>query len=441
MTELKTKVEEVSAIKRKIEVEVPIERVKEALEEEYKKIGKTAKIKGFRKGKVPRPMLEKSYEGEAIQGAMDRLVRETYPEALEKEMAAPISAPYVEPKNFDKENPFVYEATYEIRPVVDLKEYTGLKLEQLETKVSKDEVEQQLETIRQQMTQLEPLPDETLSEKGMVMVVDFKGTADDKSFEGSEANDFMVELGAGNLLPALEKALTGLKKGDNTSFDLTYPEDYFNKELSGKKGHFDVTVKEVKKKITPELTDDFAKDLGEFKTLADVKKDIEKRIGEAKEQNVKRLFFEQVVEQLNEKHPIEIPEAMATAELKNMFQNFVKQLASEGKKFEDTGMTLEQFVENYKPQAENHVRSFLIIDAISEVEKITVDDADLEKHFEDMSRQMGQPAPKVRQQYESKNLIEGLKIQLKHEKTVDFVINKAKIKVVKEKKDKKEAKK
>jgi len=275
----------------------------------------------------------------------------------------------------------------------------------------------------------------------MVMVVDFKGTADDKSFEGSEANDFMVELGAGNLLPALEKALTGLKKGDNTSFDLTYPEDYFNKELSGKKGHFDVTVKEVKKKITPELTDDFAKDLGEFKTLADVKKDIEKRIGEAKEQNVKRLFFEQVVEQLNEKHPIEIPEAMATAELKNMFQNFVKQLASEGKKFEDTGMTLEQFVENYKPQAENHVRSFLIIDAISEVEKITVDDADLEKHFEDMSRQMGQPAPKVRQQYESKNLIEGLKIQLKHEKTVDFVINKAKIKVVKEKKDKKEAKK
>lgn len=440
MSDIKTQMEEVSAIKKKIVVEVPVERVKKALEEEYKKIGKTAKVKGFRKGKVPRDVLEKFYANEAAQGAIDRLVRESYPEAVEKEMAVPISAPYVEPEGFDIDKDFKYSATFEIRPVVEVKDYKGLKLEKIAVVVTKAEVDNQLEAIRQQMTQLEPVEEGASAEIGMVLVVDFKGKVDGKPFKGSEAKDFMVELGAGNLLPQLEKSLEGMKKGEEKNFDIDYPTDYFNKDLAGKKGSFHVTVKDLKRKNMPELNDDFAKDLGDFETIAEVKNDIEKRILEAKEAEAKRILSAQVMEQLAEKHKIEIPESMTNAELKAMFESFVRHLATQNMKLEDTGMSIEDFISKYKSDAESRVRSFLVIDAISELEKIGVSDEEIEERLKMISAQVGQPVPKVRQQYESQNLMEGLKIQIQHEKTIDLIIDKAKIKVKKPKKDKKEAK-
>lgn len=441
MSELKTKLEEVSPIKKKIEVSIPVERVRDVLEKEYKRIGKDAKVKGFRKGKVPRHILEQYYAEEAGRGAMDRLVRETYPEALGKEMASPISAPYVEPGPFDKNAPFTYVATFEIRPVVEIKEYSGLKLEHPEVTVADEEVDYQLEVVRQQMAQLEPLPGDVKSEKGMVLIIDFKGTADGKPFKGSEAKDFMVELGMGNMLPQLEDALTGMGKGEQKDFELDYPADYFNKDLAGKRGKFYVEVKDIKKKLTPELNDEFAKDLGEFKTLAEVKANIEMRILATKEQEVKRILSSQVLTQMAEKHPFEIPESMVNMELKSMFESLVRHLAAQNKKFEDTGMSLEGFVERYRKEAETRVRSFLIVDAIAELEKVGVSDEEVEEHLKLIAQQVGQPLPKVRQQYESKNLVEGLRIQIRHEKTMDIIIDKAKIKVKKAKKDKKESKK
>jgi trigger factor len=440
MSEIKTKLEDVNSIKKKIEVSIPVERVKKVLEEEYKKIGKEAKVKGFRKGKVPSHMLEKMYSAEAAKEVMESLVRESYPKAIEKEMAVPISAPYVEPGEFDKEKPFTYSATFEIRPTVEVKEYKGLKLEKVEITVTKEEVEQQLEAIRQQMTQLEPAPDGAKAEKGLVLVVDFKGTVEGKPFKGSEAKDFLVELGAGNLLPALEEALAGMGKGEGKDIEIDYPADYFNKELAGKRGAFFVKLNDVKKKITPELNDDFAKDLGEFTTLKDVKADIEKRILQAKENEAKGALSVQVLEQLAGGHPFEIPEAMLNAELKSMFESFVRHLGTQNMKFEDTGMKIEDFIEKYKGDAQKRVRSFLVIDAIAEVEKISVSDEDVEERLKNIAQQAGQPLPKIKQQYESQNIMGGLRIQIQHEKTVNLIIDKAKIKVKKPEKAKKESK-
>lgn len=440
MSDLKTKIEDVGTIKKKIEVEISVDRVKAVLEQEYEKIGKEAKIKGFRKGKVPREMLEKLYAGEVVRNAMESLVRDSYPEAVEKETAIPISAPYVEPGEFDQEKPFTYSATFEIRPTIEVKEYKGLKFEKIEVTVTKDEVEQQLEAIRQQMTQLEPLPDDAKSENGQVLVVDFNGTVEGKPFKGSEAKDFMVELGAGNLLPQLEDALVGMSKGEEKDFELDYPSDYFNKDLAGKKGAFHVKVKDMKKKNIPELNDEFAKNLGDYKTLGDARKEIENRILEAKENEAKQILSGQVLEELAKSHPFEIPESMMNAELKAMFESFVRHLSTQNMKFEDTGMKIDDFVEKYKGDAENRVRSFLVIDAIAEVEKVGVTDEEVEDRLKVIAQQAGQPLPKVRQQYESQNLMNGLRIQIQHEKTIDMILKKAKIKIVKPKKAKKESK-
>lgn len=437
MSEVQSEVKDVSAIKKKIEVSIPEDMVRAALEKEYEKVGKNAKLKGFRKGKVPRHILEQYYSENVEHDTMERLVRETYPDAVEKHMVVPISAPYVEPGPFAKDKPFSYVATFEIRPIVDIKEYNGLKLEHPEVTVTKEDIDNQLEVVRQHMTQLEPSPDDAKAEKGMVVTVDFKGTVDGKPFKGSEANDFLVELGAENMLPQFEVALEGLKRGDERDVSINYPEDYFNKELAGKNGKFQLKVKDLKKKIVPELNDSLAKDLGDFKTLDDVKKDIEKRILEAREQDVKRILSSQVVERLVEKHPFEVPESMTNSELKIMFENFVRYLGSQGKKLEDTGLTIENFIDKYKKDAENRVRGFLIIDAIAEVEKIGVTDEEVEARLKLIAEQSSQTLPKVKQQYEAQNLMNGLNIQLKHEKTLDLVINKAKITINKPKKDKK----
>lgn len=437
MTELKTKIEEVSPIKKKIEVEIPVHEVAKALEAEYKEIQKHAKIKGFRKGKVPQAMLERLHAVDAVQGAVERLVRDSYPKALDKENLFPISAPAVTPGEFDKEKPFTYSAIFEIRPIVELKEFAGIDLEKPEIIVTSEEVDNQLKMIQQQMTQLEPLPEGVAAETGMVMVVDFAGKVEGKEFKGSNAKDFMVELGGGNLLPQLESTLTGMKKGEKKDFELDYPADYFNKELAGKKGNYIVTVKDVKKKITPELNDEFAKDIGDFKTLADVKKDIEARILAAKEHEVKRVLTTQALAELAKRHSFEIPEAMINSEIKSMFESFVRHLASEGKKMEDIGVTPELFIEKYKGEAETRVRTFLVTDAIAEAEKVEVTEEDVESRLKEVSAQYNQPLPKVKQQYESAHMMEGLKLQIKHEKAIDLVISRAKIKVAKPKKDKK----
>lgn len=437
MSELKTKVEDVSSIRKKIEIEVPIEKVKEVLEREYERIGKNAKLKGFRKGKVPRHLLEKFYAEEVHKEAMERAVRETYPDAVEKEMIFPISAPVVDPGPFDKEKPFIYSATFEIKPNVEIKEYSGMKLEHVEVVVTKEEVDQQIEMIRQQLTQLEPLPDDTKAEKGNILVMDFKGTAGGKPFKGSDAKDFMVEIGAGNMLPEFENVLVGAGKGDERDLELEYPADYFNEELAGKKGKFHIKVKDVRKKLVPELNDEFAKSLGGFNTLEDVKKDIEKRILDAKQQDVKRHLSGQVLEKLVEEHPFEVPQSMTNAELKAMFESFVKHLANEGKKFDDTGMKIDDFIERYKKDAENRVRSFLAVDAIAELEKVSVSDEELETRLNLIASQTNQPLPKVRQEYEKQGLIDGLRIQLRHEKVLDLIIKMAKIKVDKPKKGEK----
>lgn len=441
MAELQTKIEELNSVKKKIEVTVPVEKIKQVMEQEYEKVAKTAKIKGFRKGKVPRHILKQYYKDMVEKETMERLVRETYPEAVEKEMVIPISAPYVDPSEFAEDNSFTYTAIFEVRPVIVAKEYAGMKLEKPEVKVVKEEVEAQLEELRQRMSQLEPLDDKVKAENGTVLIIDFVGTAEGVKFEGSEAKDFMVELGAGNMLPEFEKVLTGTTKNDEVDIEIDYPADYFNKELAGKKGKFHIKVKDLKKKIIPELNDEFAKDLGDFKTLEAVKKDIEKRISEAKESESKSVLTNQIMDILVEKNPFEIPESMIHSELKVMFEGFVKQLSSQGKKIEDLGLNPEKFIEQYKGDAEKRVSSFLLIDAIAEVEKIAVDNEELEERIKLIAEQAGETVPKVKQYYESQNLINGLKIQLQHEKTIDFIIEKAKIKTIKPEKVKKTSKK
>lgn len=437
---MKTNVEELSPVKRRLTVDLPVERVVAALEAAYAKVQKTAKLKGFRQGKVPRHLLEQYYREEAERAAMASLVETTYPEASRTANLIPVSRPQIEPGPFAKDRPFTYAATIEVRPTITLGTYTGFHLSKTEFAVTDDEVAAQLQSAQAAMTRLVPTEEGATLTDGMVARIDFEGTADGKSFEGSTAVDHVIEVGGGNLLPLFEEKLRGMTVGEERTIEFTYPDDYFNVTLAGSKAVYHVTLKELKRKEVPELTDDFAKDLGNYDSLDAVRAELRARITAAKERQAKGELGDQAVRQLLEHHPFEVPTSMIGWELHTMYRDLERRAKAEGKELAALGITPEGFAKEYEKIATDRVRGLLILDAIGETEKLTVAEDEIDHRLAEIAQAAQQPVPKVRLYYEQQNLLPGLRREILHEKALDFIIGKSKIKSEKPKKEEKKAK-
>lgn len=432
------KLEEVNSISQKLVVEVPADKVKKSAQAAMQKLKNEANVPGFRKGKVPEEMVKqrlgKAYDEEVLR----QVVADTYPEAVKLASAVPISDPRIQAEKLevDEAKPFTYNAIFEIYPKVEPKDYKGLKLEKEKVKVNQQEVENELKGLQRQMTQLEPAKDASI-EKGILARVDFQGTADGNTFEGSKADDFIIDVDAENILPEFEKQLLGMKEGEERELEFEYPKDYFNKEVAGKHGKFKVKIKELRRKVIPVLDDAFAKDLGPFKTLDDVRKALKERIAAAKENYQRALMHRQVLEQLSKNQPIDVPDVMVSAELSHMLEELSHQLEGEGKTLKDAGVEANSFVKQHFEEARLRVRGYILTNAIAEIEKITVSDEELGQRINMIAMQSGQPEAKVRQHMEKNNLIPGLKSQMLVEKTLDFLVENAKIKEKASKKEKK----
>ncbi|MBI2346306.1 MAG: trigger factor [Deltaproteobacteria bacterium] len=428
---MKTSVEEIGPVKRKLTVDLPVERVVASLEEAYAKIQKTAKLKGFRQGKVPRHLLEQYFKQEAETEAAEALVRASFREAATQVQLVPLATPRVETGPFSAAQPFTYSAVVEVRPAVQLGTYTGFKLEHAAYGITDEEVEIQLRSAQQSMTKLCPVDETAGLAEGMVARIDFDGTADGKPFEGSRAVDYVIDVGGGKLLPAFEATIMGMRVGETKQVSFTYPDDYFNVNLAGAKGEFRVTCKELKRKEVPDLTDEFAKDLGNFATLADVRAEIRKRLTVTKERQAKGELAEHAMRQLLASHPFEVPETMVGWELEVMYREIERRAKAQGKTMEALGMKAEQFVAQYEAAAKDRVRGTLLLDAVCETEKIQVTDDEIDARLQEIAQSIGEPAPKVRLTYEQQDLLPALTRQLRHEKALDFIIGTSKIKITK----------
>lgn len=438
--QLQVDVEELSTVKKKLNVSIPVPQVAAAISRAYTKLQREAKIRGFRQGKVPRPMLEQQYAQLAREEAIELLVKESYPEAVTTSGLTPLSRPAIEPGPLLENATFRYAATVEVRPVVAVKHCDGLALEGEEVVVEADDIEAQLLSLRHNMTKLVPVDDGTLLAAGMVARVDFSGTADGKSFEGSDAKDFVLDVGSGNVLPDFERQVVGMKMGDTRAIAFLYPEDYFNMSLAGSQAAFSVTVKDLKRKVIPEPTDDFAQELGEYQTLAELRTAIERQLKQRHEQDVRTVLGQRALEQMLTANPCEIPESMIGWELQSMFQQVQEQLRGEGRTIEDVGLTPEAFVAEHEATARTRVHQRLVLEAIATEQKFAVTDGDVEARLRQIAESAGETLPKVRLYYEQNKLIDGLKMALLQEKALDFVLERAKIKIKKVKKEKKRAK-
>ncbi len=427
-------VEELSSIKKKLVVEIAAEQVSTEIDKAYKKIAKTATVKGFRKGKVPRRILEQQYAPRMENDVVGSLINDSLFKAMIDNKINPVSQPQiVESAKLEAGTSFTYEAEVEIRPEVEAKGYTGLKLEKEKIEFDEAIVEERLKQLTESRSSLE-VTSRKKSREGDTVIIDFEGFIDGAAFENGAAKDYQLELGSSSFIPGFEEQIVGMKREDERDVEVSFPENYGAKELAGKPALFKVVLKEIKEKIIPKPNDDLAKEVG-FDSLNDLKTRIREDSMREQTEQVENKMQEQMMDLLVAANSFEVPEGLVQSQLEHLKQNFSQRLQSQGMSLEMLGMNDEGFATAYREMADKQVRGELILDAIAKQEDLKVDDADVEKKLEAFAAQSNAPLEQVKTYFDNPQAKEGLMGQLLQEAVVAFIIDKAKVKEVKPKKE------
>ncbi len=426
---MNVKVEEVNSIKKKLIFEVAADQVDKEIQKALRKIGKTAKVKGFRQGKVPESVLEKYYGGQMEQDVLSRLINDTYFKAIVDHDLDVVGEPnIVDSSGVVKGSAFTYEAEVEVKPEVQAKDYTGLSLQKETLSLDPDLVEKKLEELLQSRAQLEVTEREE-ARAGDTVEIDFIGSVDGEPFEGGQGEDFSLELGSGTFIPGFEEQLVGMRRGEEKQISVAFPEDYGQPELAGKPAQFTVTLKQIKEKVVPEANDEFAKEFG-LDSIEALKKELAEGHHKQEASRIDNDLRERLVQALIERNPIEVPEAMVGRQLEYMYQNIVNRMRSQGMTPEMLGMTQESFMQQYRDTAVSQVQGSLILEAIGEQENITVEEQEIDAKMEEIAQMANAPLDAVKKHYAGDENKGSLLAQIKEEKVIRFLLDQADIEEV-----------
>lgn len=378
---MEVKMEKIEANVVKFEVKVEAAKFNEALNKAFKKNAHKYNVPGFRKGKVPMAMVKKYYGVEVLfEEALNICIDETYPQALKDNSVKPVDYPQIDIVEVGEGKDLVYTAKVTTFPEVELGEYKGVEVKKASYEVSEEDVEKQLKAMQEKNARVETKTEGTV-ENGNIAVIDFKGYVDEVAFEGGEGTDYPLEIGSGTFIGDFEAQLVGLATGESKDVNVTFPENYGKEELNGKAAKFEVTVKEIKVKELPALDDEFAKEVSEFDTIAEVKEDIRNKATEQNEARAKAEFEEAVVNAAVDNAKVEIPEVMVDKEVDAMIKDLEQRLSYQGLTLEQyyqfTGNNDEKMKSLMKERAERKVKTDLVLDAITKAENIEVTEEEL----------------------------------------------------------------
>ncbi len=430
-------VEEVSSIKKKLVIEVAADLVSEEIEKGYKKVAKSANIKGFRKGKVPRKILEQTYAPRVESEAAGSLINNSLYKAMIDNKIEPVSQPQiVESGQIKVGEAFNYQAEVEVRPQVVAKDYTGLALEKEKFNFDEDVVEQQLQQMAASRTQLE-VTKRKKAREGDTVIIDFEGFLNGTAFENGSAKDYQLELGSGSFIPGFEEQVVGMKREDEKEIDVSFPENYGAKELAGKPVVFKVKVNEIKEKVEAKINDEFAKEFGS-ENLKELKESIRENAIKQEEGRIKAQLQENLMDKLVENNQFEVPEGMIQNQLMHLKDNFSQRLKAQGMSLEMLGMNDENFAKTYREMAEKQVKGELILDSIAEQENLTAEDAEVEEKIKSLAEETNSPLEQVEKYFENAQAKEGLKGQILSDKVIAMLLEKATVTEVEPKQEEKE---
>ncbi len=426
---MSVQVEKLEKNMAKLTIEVSAEELEKAIEKVYQKQKNSISVPGFRKGKVPRAMVEKMY-GAAIfyEDAANELIPAAYEKAYDECGEDIVSSPKVDVIQIEKGKPFIFTAEVALKPEVTLGKYKGVKVDKVDVTVSDEDVNAEIEAERERNARSISVTDRAVKD-GDQTVIDFEGFKDGVAFEGGKGENYPLTIGSGAFIPGFEEQLIGKNIGEEVEVNVTFPEQYQAEELAGQPAVFKVTVKEIKEKQLPELDDEFAAEVSEFDTLAEYKEDVKKNLTEKREKDAKNAKEDAVIDAIIEDAKMDIPEAMVETTQRQMIQEFAQNIQMQGlsieQYFQFTGLTAEAMMEQVKPQAEKRIKSRLVLEAVVKAENIVATEEDFDNEIAKMAEMYKMEADKVKEsigEEGKKQFMEDLAVS----KAVEFVVNEAK---------------
>jgi trigger factor len=427
----------------KLTIEVAAEELDKAMEASYQRQKNQISVPGFRKGKVPRAMIEKMY-GPAVfyEDAANTLMQQNYAAAVDESGEEVVSRPVVDVVQIEKGKPFIFTAEVAVKPEVTLGKYKGVTVTKIDTSASDEEVEEALDKERNNNARTITVTDRPVAD-GDTAVIDFEGFVDGEAFEGGKGENYSLEIGSHSFIDNFEEQLIGKNAGDELDVNVTFPEQYQAENLAGKPAVFKVKIHEIKSKEVPEADDEFAQDVSEFDTLAEYKESLRKEIEEKKAAEAKKTKEDEAIQKIIDKSKMDIPEAMIDSQCENLIDNFSQRIAQSGLTLEQylqfSGLNMDGLKAQVRPEALSSIQSSLVLEQIAKEENIEATEEDIDAEIEQMAAGYGMKAEDLKSYVgESERKSIGRDVQMK--KAADLIMENAKERAKAKKKEDKEEK-
>lgn len=426
---MSVQVEKLEKNMAKLTIEVPAEEVEKALQNSFLKNKNRISVPGFRKGKVPRQMIEKMYGPEIFyEDAVNEMIPDAYEKAAEECGEDIVSSPSIDVTQIEKGKPFIFTAEVALKPDVKLGKYKGVEIEKVDASVTDEDVDAEINRERERNARNIEVTDRPVKD-GDMTVLDFEGFVDGVAFEGGKSENYSLTIGSGAFIPGFEEQLIGAEIDKEMEVHVTFPEDYHAEDLKGKDAVFKCTVRGIKEKELPELDDEFASEVSEFETLEEYKTDVRAKLTETKEKEAKNAREEAVIEAIVKDSDMEIPDAMVETQQRQMVDEFMQGITMQGltpeQYYQFTGASRERLLAQVKPQAEKRIRARLVLEAIAKAENITASDEDYENELKVMAEAYQMEVDKVREMLPEKNAAQ-IKEDIAVRKAAEFAVENAK---------------
>ena len=426
---MSVQVEKLEKNMAKLTIEVPAEEVEKALQNSFLKNKNRISVPGFRKGKVPRQMIEKMYGPEIFyEDAVNEMIPDAYEKAAEECGEDIVSSPSIDVTQIEKGKPFIFTAEVALKPDVKLGKYKGVEIEKVDASVTDEDVDAEINRERERNARNIEVTDRPVKD-GDMTVLDFEGFVDGVAFEGGKSENYSLTIGSGAFIPGFEEQLIGAEIDKEMEVHVTFPEDYHAEDLKGKDAVFKCTVRGIKEKELPELDDEFASEVSEFETLEEYKTDVRAKLTETKEKEAKNAREDAVIEAIVKDSDMEIPDAMVETQQRQMVDEFMQGITMQGltpeQYYQFTGASRERLLAQVKPQAEKRIRARLVLEAIAKAENITASDEDYENELKVMAEAYQMEVDKVREMLPEKNAAQ-IKEDIAVRKAAEFAVENAK---------------
>lgn len=413
----------------KLEITVEAEKFESAIKTVFNKSAKYFNIPGFRKGKAPYQIVEKTYGAQIFyEDAFNEIAGDAYGDALEEKKIEAVSKPEIDIVQMEKGKDLIFTAVVSTKPEVTLGKYKGIQIKKIEYNVTDEDVEHELGHMAEKNARLVSVEDRPV-ESGDITIINFEGFVDGKAFEGGKAENHELTIGSNTFIPGFEDQIIGMKLEEEREINVKFPEEYFSANLAGKDAMFKVKLHEIKKKEMPEINDELAKDISEFDTIEELKKSIREKQEEQNKSKAKYETEDEVIKTVCEEAKVDIPAGMIEMEIDNMAKDIETRLSYQGMKLEQylqmMNKTMNDFRNESKEQAERSVKSRLVLEAVAKDASIEVTDEEVSSKIKEMAENYGKKEEDVK---DNPELVKYVKDNLKVEKTINFLVENAKIK-------------